>query len=91
MKTFTPGPWKVSTSAVYDQVNAADESLICFAAMKENSKANARLIAAAPELFEALERAVEIIQNEYPVDQHADYGVPSMITALAKAKGEDNG
>ena len=48
--------------------------------------ANARLIAAAPELLEALIHAVEIIENEYPEECFEDLGVPKMRAAITKAK-----
>lgn len=51
--------------------------------------ADARLIAAAPELLEALRVALEIIEGEYPADDEIAAPVVSKIrAAIAKAKGE---
>lgn len=51
-------------------------------------EANARLIAAAPELLAQLEKAVYTIQGEWPKEQWAEQGVPAMQAAIKKAKGE---
>lgn len=54
--THTPGPWKV-TAAGFDEGTELDEATYVIAASggMELSLANALLIAAAPELLEALE------------------------------------
>jgi hypothetical protein len=47
---YTPGPWKIGgKSAIY----SADERLLAFS-IYHNREANLRLIAAAPDLLEAL-------------------------------------
>ena len=57
--THTPGPWKEKRKlAIY----SADDEPICAvfpAETEERSKADARLIAAAPDLLEALKNARE--------------------------------
>ena len=62
MAEHTPGPWRVRYhKSVPDQVAAvmSDHELICAI----YGEANARLIAAAPELLAALEQALAISQN----------------------------
>ena len=48
---------------------------------------NARLIAAAPELLEALENLLKVHEGEGGTQYHA---VDMARAAIAKAKGEDN-
>lgn len=63
----TPGPWKIcranncwvegkngKVDIAYTDMNCPDDECVC----------NARLIAAAPELLEALDRLVELIDSE---------------------------
>lgn len=64
----TPGPWTHEPYAY--QQGALDQALIRDGAENQvaiSTEANARLIAAAPELLEALQFALEIFEAE-PVD-----------------------
>ena len=72
MKTeHTPGPWK--TNALYSQVHSENGLQICEVSVNENSdkfkyeqwKANGLLIAAAPELLDALQLARNILHQKY--------------------------
>lgn len=67
MKTagYTPGPWKISAKDLREVVNAAGlpvtfcpQHYTSAAATLEEAEANARLIAAAPELLEILEQCI---------------------------------
>jgi hypothetical protein len=55
----TPGPWELvcgDENNIFDYVRIADRRLIiCEGRSKDEANANARLIAAAPELLEALQ------------------------------------
>lgn len=88
MKTqFTPGPWIkcYSPDAI---VSGAESSLGTIIVNRQHiAEKNADLIAAAPDLLKCLERAIDIIQNEYPTDQWDDYGMTEMVNAVSKAKG----
>jgi hypothetical protein len=89
---FTPGPWEVDGTHVYAPSGILSaRRKVCI--VRDNLEANARLISAAPELYEALRLFVE----EYDaVDDHT--GVSLMIAydnalmagraALAKARGQ---
>lgn len=93
---FTPGPWE-SGYGEFDgwyigvflprEGNAKPRTICRIAPLNnidEQDEANARLIAAAPEMFELLERAKFIIGNEY--------GWTKQWEALKKkmeVKGED--
>jgi hypothetical protein len=92
MSKHTPGPWQLVRGAVRDQydtiegiVGAEDRRIMrgChpFRA-DEEQLANARLIAAAPEMLEALKYAVEFIKmyTDQPI------GI-EILEAIAKAEG----
>ena len=61
MSEHTPGPWAVDDSGIRIEAKSPDGSVMPLAAAKEygfgtrRAEANARLIAAAPELLGALE------------------------------------
>ena len=74
---FTPGKWKISQYDESPEMIVVDngkevETVIAFAydhhVPKEEQAANARLIAKAPELLEALETAVKDLCNYCPAD-----------------------
>jgi hypothetical protein len=89
----TPGPWKVKagTNAVLagrkqicSHVNAASALPVNILEDQEIAQANARLIAAAPDLLEALQDALcalECCGKDYPAASKAK-------AAIAKATGE---
>jgi hypothetical protein len=95
--THTPGPWKEKRKlAIY----SADDEPICAvfpAETEERSKADARLIAAAPDLLEALRRARDSIADMFAGMQfhpdHKDIEAPLLVAlsnaraAITKAEG----
>ena len=90
--THTPGPWRqggvkefCSTGKCREIV--ADEGHIClvYGTEDEDNKANARLIAAAPDLLEACELFENWMLGPFP---HSDSKVLEIVTAAIKrAKG----
>jgi|ERR1043166_3400052 hypothetical protein len=99
----TPGPWKINTRFEVDRGDVAqiiqdsdsipgEEQWICDVGMQhlEDCKANARLIAAAPELLAALKHltaeihlgALNIRKDFSLINAHA-----SATRAIAKAEG----
>ena len=90
---YTPGPWETRFGAT-DQVFVADGGpRICVVMPKHQEPyrayaedaANARLISAAPELLEALQRVVKADD-----DQALDSGdIDVARAAIAKATGSD--
>lgn len=91
---FTPGPWDVEEMPSGRVTVTAGQFFICG---DENSygviDANAHLIAAAPELYEALETAIEEIKHlrKLAGDNGAmidDTDFVEGIAALSKARGE---
>lgn len=111
----SPGPWKVATKAVPANINGWKRSFISIGSLVkasemtalvpaghgENGEANARLIAAAPELLEACLAAYDALDNVYDVDaptpghykEHPFSGAGAvlsrLIRAIKKAEGRD--
>ncbi len=83
-QAHTPGPWSLNagefviskTGGEICQMNDADGELL------DNALANARLIAAAPELLEALEETLEAIALLTP-----DAPEPVGVSVIGKARG----
>lgn len=96
MSKHTPGPWHVDTSSI-SQFNIVDSNLfvVCDTICGEEksdevNEANAKLIAAAPEMLEILERAYKtlrpiIAEIALPSKDHL---MGSMNAVIKKAKGE---
>jgi len=89
---FTPGPWRWNKdkSVLFSRLNAAvvdskeDEHV---GAVVVVNNANANLIAAAPELYNALEL---LVNGFYEVDslEQWEMWIDQARAALAKARGE---
>lgn len=83
---FTAGPWEAEPS------HASMDPVICMVAglvisckdTDYNKKANAHLIAAAPELYESLEDVLGLITPEFEQSPMVSFAK----AALAKARGE---
>lgn len=83
----TPGPWQVQKEALPNRVGitATNGRFITWTmggAPNSESEANARLIAAAPDLLEALEVICREFANGHPLIQQGR-------AAIAKARGEE--
>ncbi len=77
--SHTPGPWKVGGKTGYLNQLAIEPSIGCVYGAGEEVQANARLIAVAPDLLEALEA---LLEGDFNAAEKAR-------AAIAKAKGED--
>lgn len=82
MTKHTPGPWQVDKT--YGLIMAGNEIEIaaCHAGRGADAEANARLIAAAPEMLDALEKIESCLS---PDDN--DIAAKAVRHAIAKAKG----
>lgn len=92
---FTPAPWGLDVGCCpgdfdkYWQVHDGHDAIACSSnCTAGNREANARLIAAAPELYEALSACLNYIENT-----ESELGISlssgqSARAALAKARGE---
>ena len=96
----TPGPWVADDNEgfsmwkIYSRMSPSGSWVQgpCVAKVIGDSAeadANARLIAAAPELLEALEKALDALGGNDPYDLGYDDSICGYIrAAIAKAKGE---
>ena len=99
---WVEGPWRVTGRSDYAEESSnfaiRDEEDFVLAAvitdtrkLRRRGKATARLIAAAPELYEALEELAAAFACEVIVDgkvQPADPAIAKAVLVLAKARGE---
>lgn len=82
----TPGPWRICIRNGYlrveaDQGKAWNNPTICDLAEFDNAKANARLIAAAPELLTATKECADALAN---IINAAGNGQPYSVDDLVK-------
>ena len=86
---FTPGPWLFSSYKSGNSVIVIDGKEFDVATVNyPNRDANAHLIAAAPELYEALEFLLTCKHGEFC--DHYREAERKAKAALAKARGESN-
>ena len=95
--THTPGPWSVTENLfgntvsyeVYSNVETKSGkggyTRICQVTPRDQ-KSNARLISAAPEILEALETMVEMVEMDRFLQ---DYAMEIAREAIKKARGEE--
>lgn len=94
----TPGPWKATRVTVWGPSSASVATVRCGAHMwlddsatvsKEEADANARLIAAAPDLMEALKEVTELYSRTVAgwVDTEKVPEIIAARAAIAKAEG----
>lgn len=91
MSDYTPGPWVWTGVEGCNHLFGKDSELIMFEVGGLFCKGDARLIAAAPEMFEALKNALDFIQcADVPEEQVFDLQESTRIVraAIAKAEGE---
>ncbi|MDH5757450.1 MAG: hypothetical protein OEZ55_12375 [Nitrospinota bacterium] len=105
MSKHTPGPWEFDPmrSAVfqakkdrfvfYVRVALGDSKFSAEKLQKENV-ANLNLIAAAPDMLDALEKCVlAVLEDHYEgnarIGKRADITIKNALKIIAKAKGED--
>lgn len=102
--TPTPGPWEVYDQSLDDghgygcHVRSMTDSLSDWIAQDVMNRADARLIAAAPDLLDALKVALGMASSYYNEEIYGTAGAPvelkkirQMEVAIAKATGDGNG
>lgn len=96
MKSFTPGPWEVVDTTVYAEKKTENGMYNIFYATvttfekcdtpKEELEANARLIACAPDLLEALQAITDLYDTDEGCRSLPEY--VNARAAIAKALGK---
>ena len=85
MQKFTPGPWRAEFGAdAYFHISCADGLDL------PDTKANARLLSAAPDLFAALTEIVaasDVYDESAAADKRCAVALKKARAALAKATG----
>jgi len=84
---YTKGEWKAMKSPMGDWIICSPDELIC----REARHYNANLIAAAPDMYEALIQWLVYLDTTYPknmIEKKHAYNL--MEKALAKAEGKEN-
>lgn len=88
---FTPGPWRSSEPNGCGNGWRAGPAWLGYDAHSERTANDARLIAAAPEMLDALERAVNLYGNApgpWSVPSDPGAWITQARAAIAKATGE---
>jgi hypothetical protein len=96
MSKHTPGPWKVEENYHWNRkVNVVPATGKDIAFVQNLNEADARLIAQAPAMLEALKEVLDEIEKEHPTDDgwlspsiHIDT-VTKIITTIRAAEGEE--
>jgi len=91
MSSFTPGPWRVGGNSGFVNQIQIEPAIGCAYGAGYEVKANARLIAAAPDLLEALEFMLSVFNETYPdvADDEEDREAWAKArAAIRKATGE---
>jgi len=90
--THTPGPWTISAGGHYVRYQGIHGPNICdtdvFGGPPDEERSNALLIAAAPDLLEALEQVLENEPLTALTSQRRREIVNKAEAAIRKAKGE---
>ena len=97
--SHTKGPWTVDVENGIPGIFADDGVVVCYTGevagigkhfQRDNCEADARLIAAAPDLLEALSHLVDVMTVELSGNRRSDAHtrIAKARAAIAKAKGE---
>ena len=90
MSNYTPGPWRVDRGSMLDGVNVITprHEWICYLGMasRPDVVADANLIAAAPELLEAIEDFLSSART-LCLDHSLGKEMQNARAAIAKARG----
>ena len=92
-KKWTQGPWEKESFALSEEILAPGNKLVSIVQSRhcdspEEMRANAHLIAASPELYEALFNMMEIYYGRAE-QSHPGQMAKDAMKALAKARGEN--
>ena len=83
---YTSGPWESKDQWGYIKIHSEGNGVCAIHGLGVNSQANARLIAAAPDLLDALDWALRQIEDDLDPDHQAAF--ETARSTLRKAKGD---
>jgi hypothetical protein len=86
MSSFTPGPWRVGGNSWFVNQIPIEPAIGCAYGAGYEVKANARLIAAAPDLLEALKEM--LAYSGIIEERDSNYTTNKARAAIRKATGE---
>lgn len=85
--SHTPGPWVMTVGGgEIDDANGDSVALLPYSTGRDEVRANAHLIAAAPELLAACEAAMDWFRDDGQ-EPHAHVSYSMLEAAIAKARG----
>lgn len=84
MSKHTPGPWTAQPNGA---IWVGDTLISVCAIAPEEATANANLIAAAPDLLEALQLVVDKIGTDFELYSEQQFAIDNARAAIAKATG----
>lgn len=91
MSAHTPGPWRVNRKGGSQTTVLSDDDLVVATAWsstyRDAAEANARLIAAAPDMLAALEDALDAITDGVILPDRRDEAIRVIQAAIDKAEG----
>jgi len=91
---FTPGPWTVSGIKGYSAIWSDNTHIATINVDHEpttlaSDEANAALIAAAPDLYKAIEKSIDLLNEILPLNtNNINHAHAELTAALEKARGE---
>lgn len=85
--TSKSDPQRIATTAIQENPNKVPYICDMWGIATEEGEANANLLSAAPELFEACERALQVFDEEHIYGQARLLIVAAMRKALGKCSG----
>lgn len=87
---FTPGPWFAGAKRVWanETEDRLGMELTLHGGNNRDNNANARLIAAAPDLYAALQKAALVLSGEAMTKSELIKALELAQAALAKAQGK---
>ncbi len=85
--THTPGPWEIGQDGLGISVDADGVPVCMCDGPVEDNEANARLIAAAPDLLVAGQHILQVAWNGTYAEQES--ALQSLRAAIAKAEGRE--
>jgi hypothetical protein len=89
MSSFTPGPWRVGGNSWFVNQIPIEPAIGCAYGAGYEVKANARLIAAAPDLLEALGLVLPFLEDNEVYRPEEARAIKKACAAIRKATEEE--